>query len=628
MPVTPALLPRRWAAVLALCLAAAVVVVADGPARAQEEHPPAPTGYVELRDGTLIAVNIRMPIGFEEGRRYPTIFEMSGYESGSAGDQTVLGQLYDQAGGFEGPLAEGSRQLTKIFYNNYVTVHASVRGTGCSSGEFDLFSWRSALDGREMIEWIADQPWSNGRVGYYSHSYGGYTGFMIAATRPPHLRAISVSGLIDDLYRGITYPGGVSNYGFPLLWAVGVRNAYDIAGGTGQALVTTQDQQCAENLLTHTRDPAEDPVVQGASGDTDSPWFRKRSLVKYARRIDIPIHITGAWQDEQTGPRFPHLFELIHGVPKRMLTTNGDHGTQTGSAEVWSDRRSWLDHWVRGVDRGFGSLRQDRSSVTTLFEMHATDDGLESNGQKHTRTFPLEDTRWTNYYLRERGRLAKSAPEGSEASDTYVSGTGRQSWSYQAGPSFGPPFTTEDGPDELSYRSAPVQRDVAIAGPMTATLYVSSTAPDTELFVQLIDEAPDGSRTYIQRGLLRASHRRIDPARSDWVRSDGRRIMYRPYRPHDETVMITPNQVYRYVVEVFPAGHVFREGHRILIKVSAPPRVDSYYAYVPRVLPSVNTLLHDAEHPSRLMLPVAPLRGVDLGAPIPCGGLTAVRCVA
>ena len=87
-------------------------------------------------------------------------------------------------------------------------MHASVRGTGCSSGEFDIFSTRSALDGREIIDgWIAQQPWSNGSVGLVGHSYGGITGTMIAETQPAHLVAISVSGLVDDLYRGHRVPG-------------------------------------------------------------------------------------------------------------------------------------------------------------------------------------------------------------------------------------------------------------------------------------------------------------------------------------------------------------------------------------------------------------------------------------
>ena len=618
----------RPARILAVAAAALVALSIATPVAAQQQQriPPAPTGYVEMSDGTLIAVNVRMPDGYVPGRRYPTIFEMSGYESGSAGDRTVLGDLYE-AGGFSGPLAEGSRQLTKIFYDEYVTVHAQVRGTGCSTGEFDLFSWRSALDGKEVIAWIARQPWSNGRIGYYSHSYGGITGFMIAATQPPELDAVSVSGLIDDLYRGITYPGGVSNMGFPLIWTVGIRNAYDVLGGTGQAIVTTQDRQCAENLATHRRTVANDPVVQGALGEHDNDWYRARSLVTYAEDIRVPIHITGGFQDEQTGPRFPHVFEEVQGVPKRLLMTNGDHGTSTGPADVWQDRRAWLDHWLLGEDNGFGTMKQAKTSVLTLFEMHGGHQGhgTHANARKLSTRFPLEDTQWTDYYLGPGGTLSREPPGANGGSDAYVSGSPRQSWSFQAGPTFGSQVTTPEGPDELTFRSEPVAENTAIAGPIVATLFLSSTSPDTEVFVQLIDEAPDGSRTYIQRGMLRASHRAVDPALSDWATVDKRRVMYRPYHPHTNNQLLTPGRAYELVVEVFPATHVFRPGHRIVMKVHSPPAADSYYAYARRWV-GVNTLYHDASRPSRVMLPVVPLEA-DLGDEIPCGNLTAVRCV-
>ena len=182
----------------------------------------APTGYVTVSDGTSIAVNVRMPTNYVAGQRYPTIFEMSGYDGGSADDGTLMNDfglvpVAEQLPGGSPLPTDDSRQLTDRFNGEYVTVHASVRGTGCSSGEFDIFSTRSALDGKEIIDgWIAEQPWSNGDVGIVGHSYGGITGFMVAATQPQHLRAMSVSGLIDDLYRGLVYPGGVTNYGFPL----------------------------------------------------------------------------------------------------------------------------------------------------------------------------------------------------------------------------------------------------------------------------------------------------------------------------------------------------------------------------------------------------------------------------
>lgn len=564
-------------------LALAALLLPPVAASAAKDVPPAPTGYVRMSDGVLIAINVRMPDAFEKGRRYPTIFEMSGYDGGSAGDRTVLGQYGDQFGYSDVPLGTGSRQLTQFFYRNYVTVHASVRGTGCSGGEFDLFSWRSALDGREAIEWISRQPWSGGGVGIMGHSYSGITGFMVAATRPPHLGAVTVSGLIDDLYRGISYPGGVINNGFPLIWTVGVRTAYDVLGGTAQAVYTTQDPVCVQNQATHRRTIVNDPVVQGVAGDTDNEWWRSRSLATYAHLIDVPIHMTGAHQDEQTGPRgAAHLFELVQGVPKRLLLTNGDHGTDVAPEEIWRDRLAWMEHWMRGADRGFGTLGEGRSSVTTFFEMHRARKGLRSNGRKDSRTFPVEDTEWTDYYLREGGELSTRPARGAEQADAYFSGSGRQSWSYQAGPAAGSQFTTPGGPDEVTYRSGRLRHDTAIVGPITATLYLSSTAPETDIFVQLIDEGPDGSRTYLQRGMLRASHRAYEPDLSDWDRSGGRRVLYRPYRHHTNPTEIVPGTVYRYLVEVFPVGHVFRTGHRIVVKVHAPPAVDSYYMYAPR----------------------------------------------
>jgi predicted acyl esterase len=163
---------------------------------------------------------------------------------------------------------------------------------------------------------------------------------------------------------------------------------------------------------------------------------------------------------------------------------------------------------------------------------------------------------------------------------------------------------------------------MTIVGPITANLFLSATTPDTELFVQLIDEAPDGSRTYLQRGLLKASHRAIDTTKSDYKGTH----LYRPWRPHTNPQLITPAAVNEYLVEVFPVGHVFRPGHRLLVKLSAPPIVDSFYAYVPKVAPGVNTLFHTGAQASRITLPVVPTP-TTLGPELPCGAQEAVRCI-
>jgi hypothetical protein len=273
-----------------------------------------------------------------------------------------------------------------------------------------------------------------------------------------------------------------------------------------------------------------------------------------------------------------------------------------------------------------GAPDEQLRSVTTFFEMHRDGSGaLVPNGRKDSADYPLPDTEWTDWYLHGDASLGPAAPTTAEAARSYVSGTKRQLWSYQAGGEIGPPLTTADGPDELSYRSAPMATDTGFAGPISATLFIQSTTPDTELFVQLIDEAPDGTHTYLQRGLLRASHRAVDPVQSDTT-PDGR--IYRPHHPHTNATPIVPLQTNEYLVEVFPVGHVLRAGHRLVVKVHAPPLLDSYYAYVPRSAPGINTILHDPATPSRIMLPFVPLDDVSLGAPLACGAQEALRCAA
>lgn len=624
---------RRLAVIVALLLASSLVATLR-PGGAQAS----PNQYVTMPDGIKIAINVRLPDNYVAGQKYPTLFEISGYDGGGAEDGTLskdfAGMVPPEAGR-NFPLQEDSRQLSRRFNADYVTIHASVRGTGCSGGEFDLFSDVAAQDGRFIIdEWIPNQPWSNGDVALMGHSYGGITGFMVAATQPTHLRAATLSGLIDDLYRGITYPGGVTNYGFPLLWTGAIRPAYDVGGGLAPGLVREEEaddvegrrQKCAENVSTKRRTVLQDPIVNGVS-DVDGPWWQARSLIYRAHLINVPIHIAGAYQDEQTGPRGPtHLWETIAGVPKRLVLANGNHDTQNPAytgPEVWGDRKAWVDHWLRGVDGGFGALAAKKASVRTLLEYHRDPTGtLVSNAVVDSTDYPLPNTQWTDWYLGPDGNLGPSPYAGAPPPDMYVSGSPRQSWSYQAGPRQGAEFTTPEGPDELNFVSEPLAANMTIAGPITANLFMSSTAPDTEVFVSLIDEGPDGDRTYLQRGMLRASHRAIDKGRSDFAGDH----LYRPWRPHTNADLITPNQVYDYLVEVFPVGHVFRAGHRIVVKIHTPPAVDSYYAYVPKRFPGVNSVWTGQARPSRITLPVVPTPA-NLGPALGCGQQEQVRCI-
>jgi hypothetical protein len=577
----------------------------------------APTHYVTMSDGASIAVNVKVPEHCTVATPCPAYFEMSGYESGSDDGRTPIGDVADATGVDQLPAQTGTREAhAKYFEDRYVTVLANLRGTGCSSGEFDLFSWRSALDGREVIDnWIARQPWSNGDVAIFGHSYSGITGTMVAATRPQHLRAVSVSGLIGDLYRDIVYPGGVTNYGFPLLWTGAVRPVYDIGGGTAGGLIPPESTsaQCARNQAGRSRTVTEDPLIHGLD-DTDSEWYRARSLVTYVERINVPVHVTAAYQDEQTGGRGPtNVFDhLPAGIPKRLVLVNGEHGTQT-VPYLMKDRAAWLDHWLLGRP-GF-----DGTTSRVLLGYQGEDKMV---GEIASDGFPLRQTRFTDVYFNGAGSLTPGTPTAGTA--TWVNGSRRQSYAHLAGSDTGGELTSPAGPDELEFAMR-FDEPTAIAGPITANLFVASSAPDTELFVQLIDRAPDGSMLYLNRGMLRASHRQVDESQSQFT-ADGR--IYRPHRTHTERSLVTPGEVVDYLIDVFPVGHVFLPGHELVVKVHAPPLDDNDYAYVQKTLPGVNTLHFGPDTPSRLMLPVIPMESVSgfQPPPGPCA-YASMRCV-
>jgi len=583
--------------------------------------------YATMSDGVRIALAVSYPAGFDPHRahaRWPSLFMMDGYEGAAS------------------PLDPAS------YGGRYVMVHASIRGTGCSGGRFDLFDRRSAADGYEIIEnWIVRQRWSNERVGIIGHSYPGLTGFLVAETDPPHLKAIAVSGLIDDFYRGVTYIGGVPDPGFPLLWSALLRPASEYSGNLPR--YAQGDPVCAENIAT--REPPnalDDPIVNGTADREDGPWWATHSLITNIRGITKPIWIAQQYQDEQTGPRGGVVLwqNIPKGLPKRLVLTNGVHATND---IAHADRVAWLDCWVIHDGRGCpGGISNPSKRVQIHFETTGpgNDPQLDSvNPAYASSEYPLLETLWRRYYLRGNGSLSTQSPSVGETGRTYLdTPVGREP--YLSGPgvadSLGTPagnavdqtyaqgygpITSSSGPDELTY-TLRFARAAAIAGPVEVTLWASTTAPDADFFVQLVDRDPQGNLSYLQRGLLRGSFRALDPLRSDRIaRGPLAGAIYRPYHPFTNPQNILPGQVNEYDIEVFPIGYVFRPGHELLVQIYAPPVMDEFYAYGSGQPPSINNIFSDRAHPSSILLPFMPvLPPVHTQSPA-CGTETGVRCV-
>ena len=573
--------------------------------------------YVTVSDGEEIAVQVFLPPDHVAGQRYPVLFTMEGY--GGAGGHND--STYNHA------------------HKGYVLVAASLRGTGCSGGQLDLFDPRSSLDGAEIIEdWLPTQDWYDpaAGVGIFGHSYAGLTGFLVAAEQPDGLEAVAVSGLIDDFYRGILYPGGVPNPGFPILWGAGVRPLLEHQANADEL---QSDPKCqanyAEHAGTHWANPVNLVDTYGSREATPDSWAIQRSLMSRIDRIEVPIQLGQQYQDEQTGPRGGHvLWEHIpKDVPKRFVVSTGRHNPN----DPRGTKKDWLDCWVSHDGDPAAASSNGRACADVLDEDQRVLAYFESMGSDRLPPlkggdWPLPQTKWTRLHLRADGALGDVA--GSEGTVSYLSsGTGRQMTADVGG--LGPGGLGEtlyqDGlPDTARYELA-FDEPTALAGPAMLTLWATATSTDVDFFVEVLDvDLATGATTFVQRGLQRASFRETDDSRAARIRHGGPHAgeIYRPYRDFIGPEPIIPGQAYEYQIEVFPFGHVFRPGHAMVVQVHAPPANDpiSTWAYEPNQA-SVVTILQDPDHRSSILLPFLPgLPPIRSDAPA-CGEVVGEVCL-
>lgn len=602
---------RRTVLLLALIIA---MVPFTGVAGRADAPPPSGIIYVPVEDGTEIAVQVFYPSNYVAGQTYPALVEIEGYGGASSpNDSTFVGKA------------------------DYVVVGISLRGTGCSQGELELFSQQSSKDGAWIIDnWIPGQDWSNGDVGIYGHSYGGLTGFLVAAEHPTHLRAVAVSGLIDDFYRGILYPGGISNYGFPVLWGAGVRPLGEHAGNASY-IADPDDPHCALNYASHlgsSTAPRPSIVVDtyGSPFATDDSWAIKNALLTRIGGINVPIQLGQQYQDEQTGPRGGHVLweNLPAGLPKRIAISTGRHNPN----DPKGTKRDWLDCWMLGA---IGT----RATPTTTTCADVTDPSqrvllyFESMGSDRLTPYiasdwPLPETDWKRFYL--NADLTLGQTRGPDGEVSYVSTGNSRHLTLDVGnaaPTGAPlaPYGFTTGLPDTARYTLDFSQDTALAGPINLSLYASISSVNTDFWAEILDyDTATGATSFVQRGMLRASaNAEFDDTKSQHTPSGD---VYRPYYGYKAITPIIPGDVNRYEVEIFPLGHVWRTGHQLVLQLHAPPANDpiSTYAYEPTT-PAVVTIVQDAAHPTSILLPFMPrLPTYREGAPV-CGTVVGEVCV-
>lgn len=535
------------------------------------------TGYLTVRDGVELAYEVIRP---NDPQPHPVLLTYDGYDAGRNPDASYA-----------------SRYLPR----GYALVGLSVRGTGCSGGVFDFFQPSEGPDGFEMVEWIARQPWSNGSVGMIGKSYPGITQLFVAETRPPHLSAIAPGHYYADAYRDVAFPGGIQNYGFASLWSFIAQPSYGVQSLPND--LATQDQTCVQNLQKHARNARTNPFVQVQEHPFDAPLVQNRSPERNLGRIQVPVFTALAWQDEQLSSRQSHSLQRFEdeGVEYRAVLSNGDHSMYRKNAQL-----AELDRFLEAHVEVRPVLRDGTPLEDYLAEPPVTV-YWEQGGHQPRWTTTQED--WGDQatpmrlYLGADGSLTGQAPGAGPASDGYAhsaagsQGIGNPRYGHSSFPDVY--MWDKVAPPEgaaLAYTTAPFTQDTVLLGSASADLWITATAPNVDLQVTLTEIRSDGQEVYVQQGWLRTKQRATDPHRSSALL---------PVQTHtvEDVRAVSASEPSLARVEVFPFGHVVRQGSRLRLWIEAPTVLPQLWAFALDPTPAQVTVWRDAAHPSSLVLP-------------------------
>jgi predicted acyl esterase len=590
-------------------------------------------GYLTTRDGTKLSVNVTFPTDDSPGP-WPVILNYSGYDPSQPGSPPQEVAMYP--------------------YQGYVTVGVNLRGTTCSGGAFEFMEDLQALDGYDVVELLARQPWSNGNVGMAGISYSGYSQLYVGSTNPPHLDAIAPASPYSDTYSGILYPGGILNDGFALGWATERENdAKPKAHAWVRNRINNGDTTCAQNQVMRLQaKPLLDRIHSTPFADHEFDYLNTETFV---HKIEMPVYLSAQWQDEQTGGSSANLIPFFDPANTRVFGdfTNGTHVEPMGP-EVIQDQLTFVDLYVGkrkphtadllslGIpsiladlflagdrDADFGlpfnpwNSKPDYATALADYEAQPRIRVRWENGAKPGReglpwgttstrygTWPPAEISAEKLYLQPDGALADAAPA---VPDTAA----RASSSYTYDPTTKRDSTLTGGTDQawaphpnykwdvlkegnaLSFLTAPYTSKVAYAGQGSVDLWLRSTAADTDLEATLTEVRPDGKEVYIQSGWLRASHRKQDPARSTELV---------PYQDHQEAdaAPLPAGQFTKVRIEMFPFAHVIRPGSRLRVNIEAPGGNQPFWKFEELPGTATNSVGHSVGMPSRVVLPRLP----------------------
>jgi putative CocE/NonD family hydrolase len=528
------------------------------------------------------------------------------------------------------PYKKDMMQLTGRFYarRGYVCAIQDVRGRFGSPGVWEPFM-NEARDGYDTVEWLAAQPYTNGKVGMIGASYVGWVQWLAAGERPPHLTAIIPNVAPPDPFFNVPYEYGVFFLRGALWWADVLESAAtaDLSGAALQRTMEKKYTEAARKLPVIDLDKE----ILGRESkywrewirhNTNDAFWRRGSHLDKLAKVRIPVFHQSGWFDgDGIGAKLNYLAMARHGHPYQKLTLgpwgHTDAASRTlgetdfGAAalvDLQRDYLRWFDHWLKGRD----SKILDEPLVS-LFVMG-------ENKWLHGPVYPLPQTQMTKLYLASGGKANTSKGDGKLTWETPAAAAPSDRYTYDPGdPSPDPRVfeepeeskkrvltyeerrklartyhdrVTDSRADILVYATSPLEKPVTIAGPVSMKLWASTSARDTDWFVWLMKVDKKGEIQSLTQGKFRA------------------RFLRSMAKPR----LLTPDKVYEYTIDLWHTGIRFDRGERIRIEVSSSGwpifsrnlNTGGHNEMETRFVKANQTVHHDAARPSHLLLPVIP----------------------
>ena len=595
--------------------------------------------YVVVRDGTRIAIDIYRPTknGVLHTEKLPVVWSQDRYLRAVIFKGRLYTHLYQ------------SPALFTLLRHGYVIATADVRGSGASFGATDgWFTPKEAQDSYDITEWLAAQPWSSGKIGMAGRSYLGITQYFAAGETPPSLKAIMPESAMFDSYDSL-YPGGIFGDWWTFSWSTMV-NSLDISaplspdwrtvaiaqrsGAIDEAQIRacfemlecpgfrgpvapvdedTDGQLLARAIEEHksaptvtsmaTRAVFRDSNADGAAIPTHierSPGLRIEGIA----RSHIAAYHVGGWFDIfvrdtlRWHRNWPNSSKLIIGPWYHDGTAHFD---------IAGEYLRWFDHWLKGIDNGITN-----EPPITYFTMGAP----EGRAWRTSKIWPLANQRVTRFYFepgktgtvssRNDGGLSAKLPNKLGATDAYTvdysTSVGVDTrWTSAVGGGLGlPPYAhmRENDQKGLTYTTEALSAATEVTGHPVVHLWVTSSAPDVDVFAYLEEVLPDGTSKYITEGMLRGSHRATAPAPFDNLGLPYHRSNAADVHP------LTPGEPAEFVFDLQPTSILFHAGDRIRITLTGADK-DTFDTPTQTPAPTIEVERGGA-HASYVELPIIP----------------------